>query len=444
MPRSGKRRILYCMSDIKNSSEDIEEIKEIKSNSDLTPERLTLTFYDRKCETFGVSWYTAAYGSPEIRIMPMPDGVSDPDAVDASCARRIKCASSDGMEGVKNVGIIDKTSPERDYFYMVGDAEANVWSRRSLLRRRVPHDDSFTFLFFSDTQDGVLLGTMWKKAYGEALRDYPETAFTLHGGDIVDYGGYTELWEPMLRINAPYTMRIPMMQASGNHEYWPCYLRGNTNVDDKHYCQEYPPQDTTNGVYFAREFGNALFLVMNSGDVMSAGSYDMISASQLEWLERELSSTDKDWRIVMIHNPLYSPGKYGSAPDRNMAALNFRRQLNGLFWKYKVSLCLCGHDHVYFKTYPIDKNGKKCAEGEGTVHVMPGCGGIQNRSAIEGLSAEDASMFEEYYPMRHGHSAYMAFKVTPEHIDAFYYTVDCEDPSARSVLKSRFTLGRRK
>ena len=407
-------------------------------NGSFVPERITLTYYDRDAKDFGVSWYTEMPGHPEIRYIRMPDGCFDAETADLSGAERIRCDVSKGMDGFKNTGIIPELPLETDYIYTVGDAEADVWSRRSVIRRRVPKNGEYTFLFMSDTQDSVNHGTMWKKAFSEALRDYPDAAFLIHGGDMVDYGGDAGLWRKMLSSVEEYTMRLPVLQASGNHEYWDCYLNGHSGIDAAHYHLDLVPQNTANGMYYSRRFGDSLFLILNSGDVVEEGA--ALSASQLEWIEKELERSNEKWRFVIIHNPLYSPGKYGSAPDRNREALNLRRQLNGLFEKYRVSLCMCAHDHVYSKTYPIDGEGKISENGVGTVHFMAGCAGIQNRAAIDDLSAEDAAVFEEYMPMRYGEAAYAALRVTPEKLDVFYYTVNCADAEAHGVLKSSFSI----
>jgi predicted phosphodiesterase len=62
---------------------------------------------------------------------------------------------------------------------------------------------------------------------------------------------------------------------------------------------------------------------------------------QLDWLEKELSSSGSDWKICFFHHPLYSSGKtHGSA-------LETRATLEPIFVKNGVSVVLTGHDHIY-------------------------------------------------------------------------------------------------
>jgi predicted MPP superfamily phosphohydrolase len=67
---------------------------------------------------------------------------------------------------------------------------------------------------------------------------------------------------------------------------------------------------------------------------------------QLDWLEKELSSSSSDWKIAFFHHPLYSSGKtHGSA-------LESRAVLEPLFVKYGVSAAFSGHDHIYERVKP--------------------------------------------------------------------------------------------
>ncbi|HEY7501388.1 MAG TPA: metallophosphoesterase [Vicinamibacterales bacterium] len=68
--------------------------------------------------------------------------------------------------------------------------------------------------------------------------------------------------------------------------------------------------------------------------------------AQLAWVEKELSTSDSDWKICFFHHPLYSSGeKHGS--DEVL-----RQQLEPLFVKYGVDLVLTGHEHFYERLKP--------------------------------------------------------------------------------------------
>ncbi len=71
-----------------------------------------------------------------------------------------------------------------------------------------------------------------------------------------------------------------------------------------------------------------------------------VDKRQLEWIERELSGSAGDWKIVYFHHPIYSSGA------RHGSDLALRAVLEPLFVKYGVSVVLSGHDHFYERIEP--------------------------------------------------------------------------------------------
>ena len=87
---------------------------------------------------------------------------------------------------------------------------------------------------------------------------------------------------------------------------------------------------------------------------------DYLDQPQIEWLEKELSSSSSDWKIAFFHHPLYSSGgAHGSA-------LESRAILEPLFVKYGVSAVFSGHDHFYERIKP---------QKGGIVYWVSGAGG---------------------------------------------------------------------
>jgi hypothetical protein len=67
---------------------------------------------------------------------------------------------------------------------------------------------------------------------------------------------------------------------------------------------------------------------------------------QLAWLEKELTASGSDWKIMFFHHPIYSSG---GAHGSDTA---LRDQLEPLFLKYGVDLVLAGHEHFYERLKP--------------------------------------------------------------------------------------------
>jgi hypothetical protein len=102
---------------------------------------------------------------------------------------------------------------------------------------------------------------------------------------------------------------------------------------------------------------------------------------QLDWLEKELSSSTSDWKIVFFHHPLYSSGRaHGSS-------LEARAVLEPLFVKYGVSAAFSGHDHVYERIKP---------QKGGIVYWVSGAGG-RLRTGNLGVTEMTAKGFDRDY-----------------------------------------------
>jgi hypothetical protein len=198
-----------------------------------------------------------------------------------------------------------------------------------------------------------------------------------------------------------------------------------------------PEQDTAHGMYYHFDFGPCRFIVLNSGDtVVTQG----LCESQRQWLTERLAECDSKWKIVMIHNPLYSPGKYGCQEPQYRPALILREQLNPIFGKYGVDMCLSGHDHIYSLSHPIDAAGKVRLDCDvvsssksgvpgkylvnprGTVHLIGGCAGDQARESVL-AKADFMKELWEFHRISQGSSNYIAVTVTEDEIIMEYYEV---------------------
>jgi acid phosphatase len=81
--------------------------------------------------------------------------------------------------------------------------------------------------------------------------------------------------------------------------------------------------------------------------------------AQIDWLKEKLRASTARWKVVFLHQPLYTPpGRHG--PDRAMRAA-IEESLN----TYGVQLVLAGHNHFYARMKPIG----------GVEYVVSGGGG---------------------------------------------------------------------
>lgn len=148
--------------------------------------------------------------------------------------------------------------------------------------------------------------------------------FIVHTGDVVEYSLYESYWYNMLDKNFTTLCRMPVMAISGNHE---TLYRSGSNETFKHFNYKIPAQVSTSlGFYYSFVYGNAKFIMLNT---VQTGD-QALSAEQLNWLKGELSQNYR-WKIVAMHVPVYSVGKWGSEPGKNTQSNSLKAQLAKLF-----------------------------------------------------------------------------------------------------------------
>ena len=115
--------------------------------------------------------------------------------------------------------------------------------------------------------------------------------------------------------------------------------------------------------------GSARFYALDS---------NYMQKEQLDWLAKELASSDSDWKIAFFHHPLYSSGeKHGS--DQSL-----REQVEPLFIKNGVDVVFTGHEHFYERLKPQN----------GIHHIILGSSAKLRRGNI-GQSGMTAKGFDE-------------------------------------------------
>jgi len=248
---------------------------------------------------------------------------------------------------------------------------------------------SFTFSHVSDTQTAG--STYTGSHFGKTLAEIVKTNdFIVHSGDVVENSKYEVQWTSMLNDNFNYLSTIPMMAISGNHE---TTYKNGSNETFKHFHNKIPTQNSTEkGYYYSFVYGNAKFIMLNTNNLVS----NKLETAQYNWLVEELKNNKSTWTIVVLHNPMYSVGKYGANPSSNSIALALRAQLQSVFAQYGVDIVLQGHDHTVSRTYPINGDGQPQTETfveqngvnysknpSGVVYMMNGPGGNDRRDEYE-------------------------------------------------------------
>jgi hypothetical protein len=249
--------------------------------------------------------------------------------------------------GRQLVAELGELEPDTIHCYQVVDESGPLTEPTGF--RTAPRADARATVQF------VALGDLGKggidqHAVLEQMRTVPFD-LVLMAGDLAYEDGRLEDFENHLfSIYAPVARKVPLMVASGNHDY---------NTED------------------AAPFRQAFALFENGGPAgverwysfdwgpmhVSVLDSERIGDDQLAWLDADLAATRAPWKVAVTHRPPFSSGKHGCDDD-------VREHFVPLFEKHGVALVLAGHDHDYERTNVV----------AGVSYVVTGAGGVGTRS----------------------------------------------------------------
>ena len=229
------------------------------------------------------------------------------------------------------------TRPGAVRFAVIGDSGRGSQEQHEVARQMAAQRDRFRFDFVVMLGDNVYDG------------DTPK-----------DYRDKFEMpYRPLLEDG------VKFYAARGNHDVGDAWL--------------YEPFNTGGHRYFTfRKTGGPIGLLARNEVQFFAVDSVSLDADQIAWLDRELGSSDADWKICFFHHPLYTSGRYAwSAGAR-------RRRLEPILRRHGVDVVFSGHEHIY----------ERLAPQQGIVYFVSGGAGSVRRGDLR-PSDRTAAGFDE-------------------------------------------------
>ena len=154
--------------------------------------------------------------------------------------------------------------------------------------------------------------------------------FVLMAGDNI-YEGPATPEDYRVKFEEPYAAlladRVPFYAVLGNHD----------DPDQRNY----PPFNMHGHRYYTFTPPAALLArLVTDVQIFALDSTNMDGAQQ-GWLTEQLSKSKAQWKIVLLHHPLYSSGRYG------LQARLFRWQLESILVGNGADVVFSGHEHIY-------------------------------------------------------------------------------------------------
>jgi DNA repair exonuclease SbcCD nuclease subunit len=197
-----------------------------------------------------------------------------------------------------------------------------------------PNMDRFSFVVYGDTREQH---NVHREIVDLIIEMAPD--FALHTGDLVDDGRTPRFWDTFFEIERELMARVPLFPALGNHE-----------LDSDLYRDAfYLPG---NERWYSFDYANAHFVCIQADNIANLNA----SSDQIRWLQNDLATTDRPWKIAFFHVPPYSSIERANDPL-------VQEVLAPILAEHGVQVAFNGHDHGYQRlvvdgvTYVITAGG---------------------------------------------------------------------------------------
>lgn len=155
-------------------------------------------------------------------------------------------------------------------------------------------------------------------------------AFVMMLGDNI-YEGPASADDYRQKFEEPYRQlldkHVPFFAVLGNHDDPHEINYAPFNMHGERYYSFSPPEDLATKLATRVEF-----FALDSTN---------LDRTQLEWLDDRLGQSKADWKIVYMHHPLYTSGRY-----RQTARIH-RWRLEPILTRHHVDAFFSGHEHIY-------------------------------------------------------------------------------------------------
>ncbi|NHZ86260.1 MAG: hypothetical protein GWP19_10320, partial [Planctomycetia bacterium] len=252
---------------------------------------------------------------------------------------------------VHSATITGLTAGQKVYYYIKSGNYTEGYNDSTYYAIAAPDSDAaFHFAVYGDSRNAFLSGdvTNHKNVIATMITHNPD--LVLHSGDIAREGYLYEFNDEFFKVVQGLSKNTPFCPTIGNHELDnggylnPGVFSPTVYEDDiKQYRDVYGlPTNNPEGVedYYSFDYGMVHFVSLNTEWI--TGNYkDGARATTMKtWLEADLVSTNKPWKVVFFHIPYH-----WTAVDNAWRTV---------FENNDVDLVMTGHTHNY---HPHLRNG---------------------------------------------------------------------------------------
>ena len=203
--------------------------------------------------------------------------------------------------------------------------------------------------------------------------DYQSKVFGLAGfSDIFSFmpfwpspgnHDYNEVWQESAFLGIPYS-NIPLEDHEG-----PYY-----NIVDVPTQAEAGGFPSNLEVFYSFDYANVHFLSLNS-EVYDFAQTGTGINRMINYINDDLSQNQQDFTIAYFHQPPYSKGSHDSDDLYEDVMRTMREEIIPVLESHDVDLIVCGHSHVYERSFLIKNHYGKSDTWDPAQHLVNGTNG---------------------------------------------------------------------
>lgn len=293
-------------------------------------------------------------GAPTAVSVRWRTDVATPSEVRAGVSRdNLNVLATDATPTTEHEVRIENLTPDTPYFYAIGDGVDFIEGPGDAWKFRTPPPpgtvkpirvwvlgDSGTGRSGTGNAEAVRNGYL-----NSALYQSPDVWLML-GDNAYGVGADAEYQNAVFDTYRPTLRSSILWSTLGNHE---TYTAGVPYFS----IFTLPTVGEGGGVasgtehYYSFDYGNIHFVCLDSMQSIRTQPSAMLS-----WLVADLAATSQQWIVAFWHHPPYTKGTHDS--DDEIEHIEMRENALPILEQYGVDLVLCGHSHVYERSFLLD------------------------------------------------------------------------------------------
>jgi len=343
----------------------------LKPLKDKIPSNILANAVENSSTSKNISWMSNPLTSENAAIMQIAlktDYDANGDVAFTNVDGSFKEESFIGQLDINNNGLVRLNSviatgltAGENYIFRVGDGVN--WSEIKEFKTTLDGAET-NFFIMGDTQTSNT--TNLEAVLNAITNDSTDYNFSMHVGDIIDEASMFNQLDAVSGALSGYAASsdVDLICALGNHEYM--------GDEDGHIAEIYyntpknGPEEALGSCYSV-EYGNVYVAVI------SFTTSSELLQTQLDWLKQDAAKTDKTWKILLTHQPVY----YSNPEGGNGL---FKEMLPSVMDEVGIDFVFSGHDHAYGRTAQL-KDGK--VDPTGTTYMITGSTGEKYYDAVD-------------------------------------------------------------